>query len=550
MGVSGYFSWLIKNHPTIIKQYNKHNKKIVVDNLYLDCNSIVYDAYNRIKFETLTDSIVTTIIKQTILKIKEYINIIQPQKQVIIAFDGVAPVAKLEQQRGRRYKSWYIDNMRKKIYNDNKPSPWSTTAITPGTSFMKELNEKLLEASRDHSLLTLSEAKTNIKPNILYSGSDIAGEGEHKIFAYIRDNPTKHNNETTVIYGLDADLIMLSINHLPICPQIYLFRETPEFIKSIDSNLEPNENYMLDIPNLTDAIMKHITSDDVPTDPIIKQNKIYDYIFLCFFLGNDFLPHFPAINIRTGGIDKMMNAYKATIKSNEFLTNGTTIIWANVRKLVTFLAGLEEEFIITESRLRFRRENKNPIIETPDDKWKAFDSLPSNERDVEQFINPYKPGWQNRYYSSLFGMKSKDNSERIKQVSINYLEGLEWTMKYYTNGCPDWRWTYNYNYPPLLSDLIKHIPVFETSFIKPDAVMKPVSQLVQLCYVLPRNSLDLLPHAFYTKLLEDKPHWYKLDYNFVWAYCKYFWESHVEMEHIDIVELEEYINNNLSTLKK
>ncbi len=547
MGVSGYFSWLIKNHPTIIKQYNKNNKKIVVDNLYLDCNSIVYDAYNRIKFETLTDSIVTTIIKQTILKIKEYINIIQPQKQVIIAFDGVAPVAKLEQQRGRRYKSWYIDNMRKKIYNDNKPSPWSTTAITPGTSFMKELNEKLLEASRDHSLLTPTYINNC---NILFSGSDIAGEGEHKIFAYIRDNPTKHNNETTVIYGLDADLIMLSINHLPICPQIYLFRETPEFIKSIDSNLEPNENYMLDIPSLTNAILKHITNDDIPTKTVIKQNKIYDYIFLCFFLGNDFLPHFPAINIRTGGVDKMMNAYKATIKSNDFLTDGKTIIWANVRKLISFLAGLEEEFIITESRLRFRRENKNPIIETPDDKWKAFDSLPSNERDVEQFINPYKPGWQNRYYSSLFGMKSKDNSERIKQVSINYLEGLEWTMKYYTNGCPDWRWTYNYNYPPLLSDLIKHIPVFETSFIKPDAVMKPVSQLVQLCYVLPRNSLDLLPPAFYTKLLEDKPHWYKLDYNFVWAYCKYFWESHVEMEHINIAELEEYINNNLSTLKK
>ncbi len=543
MGVSGYFSWLIKNHPTIIKQYNNNNKKIVVDNLYLDCNSIVYDAYNRIKFETLTESIATTIIKQTILKIKEYISIVQPQKQVIIAFDGVAPVAKLEQQRGRRYKSWYIDNMRKQIYNDNKPSPWSTTAITPGTSFMKELNEKLLDASREHSLLTGTYS-------ILFSGSDIAGEGEHKIFSYIRDNPTKHSKETTVIYGLDADLIMLSINHLPVCPQIYLFRETPEFIKSIDSNLEPNENYILDIPNLSETIVKHISNEDAPTNPVIKQNKIYDYIFLCFFLGNDFLPHFPAINIRTGGVDKMMNAYKATIKSNEYITDGKTIIWANVRKLVTFLAGLEEEYIITESKLRYRRENKNPIMETPDDKWKAFDSLPSNDRDIEQFINPYKPGWQNRYYSSLFKMKSANKVDRIKQVSVNYLEGLEWTMKYYTSGCPDWRWTYNYNYPPLLSDLIKHIPVFDTSFIKPDAVMKPVSQLVQLCYVLPRTSLDLLPKAFYTKLLEDKPHWYKSDYNFIWAYCKYFWESHVEMEHIDIGELEEYITNNLSTLKK
>ena len=146
MGVSGYFSWLIKNHPTVVKQLaflKNNNTKFKVDNLYLDCNSIVYDTYNKLKFDVLTESIATSIIKQTIVKIEEYIAIIQPQSKVIIAFDGVAPVAKLEQQRARRYKSWYIDNMRKQIYNDTKPSAWSTTSITPGTSFMKELNERI-----------------------------------------------------------------------------------------------------------------------------------------------------------------------------------------------------------------------------------------------------------------------------------------------------------------------------------------------------------------------------------------------------------------------
>jgi 5'-3' exonuclease len=539
MGIPSYFSYIVKNHPNIIRKYIKNVLK--VDNLYLDCNSIIYDAYNKMEFTTLTESVALSIIRRVILKIEEYIALIEPDKTVIIAFDGVAPVAKLEQQRSRRYKSQYQNEITRRIFKKETNDPWNTTAITPGTKFMEELNLLINKHFTESSLKRLS-------PTILISGSNKIGEGEHKIFEYIRLQKEKHVKETTVIYGLDADLIMLSINHLPLCPNIYLFRETPHFIQSIDSSLEPDANYFLDIPELTGAIIKYMNNErEIRVET--QKYKVYDYIFLCFFLGNDFLPHFPAINIRTGGVDKMLNAYKATIgDTDENLTNGTKIYWKNVRKVVQHLVQLEEEYIIKEHK---QRNNKERILipnTTPEEKFKRFEATPMYEREMEKYINPFKPYWQSRYYHGLFDIRSDKNGEQVRDIAINYLQGLEWTMKYYTSGCPDWRWRYKYNYPPLLEDLIKFIPIFDTEFV-PQKPTNPVSDIVQLCYVLPRSNLNLVPNKLYNELIRKYDHWYKGDCDFVWAYCRYFWESHVEMTDIDIQELENFIvvNRHLLT---
>ena len=54
---------------------------------------------------------------------------------------------------------------------------------------------------------------------------------------------------------------------------------------------------------------------------------------MCFILGNDFMPHFPAINIRTGGVDKLINAYKKVLGGkNENITDGKKIIWKVLHK--------------------------------------------------------------------------------------------------------------------------------------------------------------------------------------------------------------------------
>ena len=538
MGIPSYFSYIVKNHSVILKKL-QHND-VEMNNFYLDCNSIIYDCVYKIDFTKLTESDADTIIRCVCFKIDEYILQIKPNNNILIAFDGVAPVAKLEQQRSRRYKSIFQTNVSKSLFKGEKQDPWNTTAITPGTVFMNKLNEYVKQKYIDAS-------KYNAK-NIILSLSDKCGEGEHKIFQYIRDFPKEHKEQKTVIYGLDADLIMLCINHLPISSNIFLFRETPHFIQSISSELEPNESYIIDIPELARIITLDMNNGN---ELILEQqkNRIYDYIFMTFFLGNDFMPHFPSINIRTGGVDKMMNAYKATIgNTNENLTDGKKIFWKNVRKLVIFLAEIEESNIKLETKSRDRREKIILPNKTAEDKLNKFNSIPMYERTIEKIINVYQDGWQIRYYQSLFDIV--DVSDEIKkEICMNYLEGLEWNMKYYTSGCADWRWKYKYNYPPLLCDLIHYIPHLKRELVK-NKKENPVSELVQLCYVLPKQSLHLLPKELYEKLMREHIHWYDNQCEFSWAYCKYFWESHVKMPEISIEELEKIVKKYISSYSR
>lgn len=529
MGIPSYFSYIVKNHPEILERFIKG--VIIVDNLYMDSNSIIYDSFYTLSDEEKGNKdIAKLIIEKVIKKIEEYITIIEPRKCVYISFDGVAPRAKLDQQRQRRFKSAFQSTITSKLYEKND-TPWSTASITPGTSFMKKLNSEI--KAHFHNKFDKKDR------NIIVSTSDDPGEGEHKLFQYIREN-SNHSEETTVIYGLDADLIMLSINHIPVCKKIYLFRETPEFIKSVDSSLEPNDNYLLDIPSLASNIVDEMHTVISSNNSYVNK-RLYDYIFICFFLGNDFMPHFPALNIRTGGIDKLLNHYKETIgKTNSFLVEKENINWKSLRKLIESLSTCEKEYIQKEYRKRNSMEKgfSHRDISTPELKLDKFQQIPCYERDNEHYINPDSEGWEYRYYKTLFNCEP--TRERIRQICLNYFEGLEWTLKYYQNSCADWNWVYKYQYPPLLCDLLKHIPSFETTFIHPNK-NKPIDPITQLCYVLPRNCLSLLPYRIYQKLQKNYQHLYPESCYFEWSYCKYFWECHALLPEISINEIEQII---------
>jgi 5'-3' exonuclease len=175
-------------------------------------------------------------------------------QKVFVAFDGVAPLAKMKQQKQRRYKSWLLRKMLKK-------NTWNTNAITPGTPFMDDLDK----------YLNAEFKKPNKGVTIKYSGPNEVGEGEQKLFDYARQTPTPN----MFVYGLDADLIMLSLLHLRHSPKIFLYRETKYF--SYMKGINPKEDYVFSVDDMAVQICQEMYQNSTQI-----QKAIDHYCFLCF----------------------------------------------------------------------------------------------------------------------------------------------------------------------------------------------------------------------------------------------------------------------------
>ena len=469
MGVPSYFSHILKNHKHILKRNNIH-----CDKLYLDANSIIYDNLTK-------DGLIYELIY---ISIMEIIGKFSP-KHTYVCFDGVAPLAKMVQQKQRRYKSHLTNEIlgTVKTFNSN--------AITPGTIFMKELNDYL---------------KGKLGDNITLSGSDEPGEGEYKIYNYIR---TESGNLTHVIYGLDADLIMLSLLQIP--KTIYLYRETKYFkyLKYIDESVD----YVLDVSLLGVQINNLLN----------KPEGIREYCFLCFLCGNDFLPHFPSVNIRNHGIEHLIEHYKST--GVNLITNNK-IVWSEIYKLFDSLS--KQEHLMIDKQIVWKSNRTYHSITHED----RLNYLPLNDRDEEEYLKKYP----DKYNIILF--KQTDD----KSICLNYLEMLEWTWDYYIGNEVDLYKSYHYGYAPLFKSLLDNIPLYdEESFLSDTRDTTHVNPLTQLLYVLPYKDFGLIPMDT-DKVLTKFPFLKVLNYNIQYTFCHFFWESHVELCHIPIKELDKYVN--------
>lgn len=110
------------------------------------------------------------------------VDMLKPNKMILMALDGVAPRSKMNNQRSRRFRSakdykQFLNNFYGYSGNADSQENFKNNSISPGTKFMKELNEMLnffiqKKISEDDYWKSLS---------IVFTGSDCPGEGEHKI---------------------------------------------------------------------------------------------------------------------------------------------------------------------------------------------------------------------------------------------------------------------------------------------------------------------------------------------------------------------------------
>jgi len=425
----------------------------------------------------------------------------------------------------------YAGSVRRQFENKNKNTntntntrvEWTTAAITPGTKFMETLSDRI----RRHFTQKNESGSGSYKIRI--SCSKEAGEGEHKLFEFIRSSPSMLLTDECCVYGLDSDLIMLSIFHVSMCKNIYVFRESPEFMKSDISMPRVKDGFLfMDIDVLSKSLSHELSYNSHGNT---GNNRMHDYIFMCFFLGNDFLPRFPALNIRTNGFQILIDTYKMHMSkyaNRVFILDGQ-IQWKWVHLFVNELAKQERGHIQREldSRNKFSYITKSNANQKTDLE-SIINDVPIFYRGAEKYISPKYGFWEERYYRALL---HGERSQLSKEISRNYLEGLEWVYKYYTIGCVDWSWKYKYHYPPLLTDLSKNIPnnsnhsnnyVFGNK--KEDKHDHDV--MGSLRYVLAKRHRHLIPESESGSESEPgsdpNPEW-------EWAFKRYFWEGSMKL---------------------
>lgn len=517
MGIKCFFSWFKSKFGGHIQKIDKKSQ-VPIDNFMIDMNGLFHSSAQKVyeygnhkppkslliprkkkKVSPLQQQIaVYNDICQTIEKI---ITIVQPQKKLILCVDGPAPLSKQNQQRQRRFMS-SIDK------ESDEDRIFDSNCLTPGTKFMDHLTGYV-----DWYIRKRMSENNGWNFEVILSNEKVAGEGEHKLIHYIRKFGT--TEETYCMYGMDADLIMLALGTK--MPNFFILREEPMAVNF--------EFYFIDIGKVSTDLAEIMKWDDNAE----KASLINDFIFMCFTVGNDFLPHIPGIEILSGGIDFMLDTYKNTCAEYGYLTEFKDRIVFSPKSLSCFLGTVSqyEQGVFTE-KINNPKYFPDPIIE-------------KNTKIVEGKYLVDIEKYRAHYYKEKFDIDEKDE-KTLELVCHEYLRGMEWVINYYIYGVPDWKWRYPYHYAPFSFDIAKYCNTYKFGDFPKTS---PTLPFIQLLSVLPPKSSELLPKPL-DKILKGGPFFSK--------YCpekfpidmtgkRNTWEATVILPMVNYEEVEKLYNN-------
>lgn len=325
MGVPKFYRWISERFPQINQLLSDSTLLPEFDNLYLDMNGIIH-ACTHPNDEDMSKTLTQ---RQMILGIFGYIDrivteIVKPRKVLFMAIDGVAPRAKLNQQRARRFRAAQdraeaVLKAKQKGEVIDEETMFDSNCITPGTEFMDTVGKHIRWFIRKK----MKEDPIWRNLEVVFSGHDVPGEGEHKIMQYIREAracPEYEPNLRHCMYGQDADLIMLGLaSHEP---HFALLREVINFggrgprtsKQTVIRQTKEAQFQLLHLSILREYIELEFGLG--VEHPVDKERLIDDFILLTFLVGNDFLPHLPTLDIGEHAFDVIFTAYKELLEKS------------------------------------------------------------------------------------------------------------------------------------------------------------------------------------------------------------------------------------------
>lgn len=361
--------------------------------------------------------------------------------------DGVAPRAKQNQQRSRRFRSVQEakeadekkeefskllqrqkqQNKKQKGESDETleeaviKKTWDSNSITPGTPFMYILAQSL----RYWVAYKLNTDPAWEKLKVIISDASVPGEGEHKIMEFVRSqrsSPEYNPNTRHVFYGLDADLIMLGLaTHEPhfriMREDVFAQESKAQSCKMCGQKGHRAENCRgnakekngeFDEKNsgevlkpfiwLNVSVLREYLEAElyVPQQPFRfdLERALDDWVFMCFFVGNDFLPHLPSLDIRENGIDTLIALWRDNIPAmGGYLTKDGHVDLERAQFILHGLAKQEDTIFRKRKEVEERRDaNQKRRKQEDEERARARENMGKRRRSSPDYNGPRTMG--------------------------------------------------------------------------------------------------------------------------------------------------------------
>jgi 5'-3' exonuclease len=447
MGIPYLFAHLRRRFPISVRDVDPTVSGSQYDSLYLDFNSIVHEAANYVASDAGADA---AVISESLKRLTSIATcpLLRPRRLLYVAVDGPPPLAKMHQQRSRRFGAHQM----RTIEDLRSGSYWDRNQISPGTPFMRRLDAALQACCAD------LRNGPHAPEHVIANPHSEPGEGEQKIFTHISES--EHEGARIVVYGVDADLILMSLLS-PAWDRIDLFR--PGIVAAPPAppgggrtrHASQQQACILQTPVLRSKLACDI--------------DVRDFVVLCLLLGNDFIPSLAGFQLRNDGLLALVSIFQRCVgrstaaSGGALLAEGGADALGGIRldALLALLSGvadaetrmIKEEDASYKERCTRHQTQRRSEPPAPAE----MNPLEHPESHIVNFVHHRGDAdehWRLRYYHALFEGGAASSSSLIRSSSLAFLTGLGWAYAYVGRQrtiAPGW--VYPHAYAPLALDL-------------------------------------------------------------------------------------------------